>query len=81
MFSAPDRRQWDKLPAVYSLLLLLLSRFSHVQLGKLMDFSLPCSSAHGDSLSKNAGVGCHALLQGIFPTLMLRMTEGRRRRG
>ena len=27
-----------------------------------------CSSVHGDSLGKNLRVGCHALLQGIFPT-------------
>ena len=33
-----------------------------------MDCSLPSSSVHGDSPSKNIGVGCHALLQGIFPT-------------
>ena len=33
-----------------------------------MDYSLPGSSVHGDSPDKNAGVGCHALLQGIFPT-------------
>ena len=33
-----------------------------------MDYSLPGSSVHGDSLSKNTGVGCHALLQGIIPT-------------
>ena len=26
------------------------------------------SSVHGDSAGKNTGVGCHALLQGIFPT-------------
>ena len=26
------------------------------------------SSIHGDSPGKNTGVGCHALLQGIFPT-------------
>ena len=32
-----------------------------------MDSSLPGSSVLGDSLSKNTGVGCHALLQGIFP--------------
>ena len=32
-----------------------------------MDCSLPGSSAHGDSPGKNAGVGCHALLQGVFP--------------
>ena len=34
----------------------------------LMDYSLPGSSIHGDSPGKNTGVGCHALLQGIFPT-------------
>ena len=33
-----------------------------------MDCSPPGSSAHGHSPSKNTGVGCHALLQGIFPT-------------
>ena len=36
-----------------------------------MDCSLPASSLHGDSPGKNAGVGCHALLQGIFPTQRL----------
>ena len=30
--------------------------------------ALTGSSVHGDSPSKNIGVGCHALLQGIFPT-------------
>ena len=33
-----------------------------------MDRSPPGSSVHGDSPGKNTGVGCHALLQGIFPT-------------
>ena len=33
-----------------------------------MDCSQPGSSAHEDSPGKNTGVGCHALLQGIFPT-------------
>ena len=33
-----------------------------------MDSSWPVSSVHGDFPDKNAGVGCHALLQGIFPT-------------
>ena len=28
---------------------------------------MPHSSVHGDSPGKNTGVGCHALLQGIFP--------------
>jgi len=30
--------------------------------------SLPGTSVHGDSPGKTTGVGCHALLQGIFPT-------------
>ena len=33
-----------------------------------MDCSLPGFSVHGDSPDKNTGVGCHGLLQGIFPT-------------
>ena len=33
-----------------------------------MDCSPPGFSVHGDSPGKNTGVGCHALLQGIFPT-------------
>ena len=33
-----------------------------------MDCSLPDSSVYGDSPGKNTGVGCHFLLQGIFPT-------------
>ena len=32
------------------------------------DCSLPGSSVHGGSPGKNTGAGCHALLQGIFPT-------------
>ena len=33
-----------------------------------MDCSPPGSSVHVDSPGKNTGVGCHALLPGIFPT-------------
>ena len=33
-----------------------------------MDRSPPGSSVRGDSPGKNIGEGCHALLQGIFPT-------------
>ena len=33
-----------------------------------MDCSLLGSSVHGHSPGKNTGMGCHALLQGIFPT-------------
>ena len=41
---------------------------SHLTLCDPVDCSLPGSSVHGDSLGKNTGVGCHALLHGIFPT-------------
>ena len=37
-----------------------------------MDHSLPSSSVR-DSPGKNTGVGCHALLQGIFPTQRLNL--------
>ena len=33
-----------------------------------MDYSLPGASVRGFFSDKNAGVGCHALLQGIFLT-------------
>ena len=33
-----------------------------------MDCSLPGSSVHRDSPGQNTEAGCHALLQGIFPT-------------
>ena len=33
-----------------------------------MDCTPPGSFVHGNSLGKNTAVGCHALLQGIFPT-------------
>ena len=41
-----------------------------------MDGSPPGSSVHGDSPGKNIGVGCHALLQGIFPTQVSHMARG-----
>ena len=37
-------------------------------LWNLMDCSRLGSSVHRDPPGKNTGVGCHALLQGIFPT-------------
>ena len=40
---------------------------SCLTLCNLMDCSPPGSSVHGDSTGKNTGVGCHALLQEIFP--------------
>ena len=33
-----------------------------------MNYSSPGSSVHGIIQAKNSGVGCHAFLQGIFPT-------------
>ena len=42
---------------------------SHVQLFVTpMDCSPPWSSVHRDSPGQNTGLGCHALLQGLFPT-------------
>ena len=38
---------------------------------QLLDCIPPCSSIHGDSQGKNTGVGCHALLQRIFPVQAL----------
>ena len=43
----------------------MFSRFSHVQPYVLQPSMLLCP---WDSPGKNIGVGCHALLQGIFPT-------------
>ena len=48
----------------------MLSHFSHVQLCDPMDCNPPGSSVHEswDSPGRNTGAGCHALLQGTFPT-------------
>ena len=40
---------------------------SGLTLCKTIDCSKPSSSVHGNSPGKNTGVGCCALLQGIFP--------------
>ena len=48
--------------------MLCLAAQSCLSLCNLKDYSPPGSSVHGDSPDKNTGVGCHALLQGIFPT-------------
>ena len=45
------------------------SLHSYSTLCNPMDCSPPGSSVHRDSPSKNPEAGCHALLQGIFPTL------------
>ena len=41
---------------------------SYLTLCDPMDCSPPGSSVHEDSPGRNTGVGCHALLHGIFPT-------------
>ena len=46
----------------------VLSRSVMSTLWDPMDCCLPGSSVYGDSPGKNTGVGCHALLQGIFPS-------------
>ena len=45
----------------------LLSRLLGSNSYSPMYYSPPGSSVHGDSPDENAGMGCHALLQGIFP--------------
>ena len=40
-----------------------------------MDYSPPGFSAHGDSSGKYTGVGCCALLQGIFPDSVIEPTS------
>ena len=40
---------------------------------KPLDCSPPGSCVHGDSPGKNTGVGCHTLLQRIFPTQELNL--------
>ena len=44
------------------------SKTSVVSLCNPIDYNPPGSSVYGDSPGKNTEVGCHALLQGIFPT-------------
>ena len=53
---------------VASCTVLCLVVLSCLTLCDSMDCSPSGSSVHGDSPGKNTGVGCHALIQGIFPT-------------
>ena len=57
-----DREAWS------TAVLLCLVAQPCPTLCNLMNYSLPGSSVHGNSPGKNTGVGCHALLQGIFLT-------------
>ena len=53
---------WGALP------LCVCAHSSRVRLCNPRDCYLPGSLVHGDSPGRYTGVGCHALLQGIFPT-------------
>ena len=53
---------------IKSLVLCLVAQSCPTQSCDPMDCSPPGSSVPGDFPGKNTGVGCHALLQGIFPT-------------
>ena len=55
----------------------LLGHFSHVQHCNPMHGSppgFPGDPRHWDSPGKNTGVGCHVLLQGIYPMFLMSPT-------
>ena len=65
------RRGWQRmrwLDGITDLMDMYLVAQSCLTLCDPIDYSLPGFSVLGDSPGKNTGVGCHALLQGIFPT-------------
>ena len=64
--SPSDIRYWWCSNTDQTTVLCLVSQ-SCLTLCDPMDCSPPGSSVHGDSPGKDTGVGCHALLQGIFP--------------
>ena len=62
--------EWLSFMEGWDLLCAVAQSLSHVQnvICNLMECSPPGSSVHVDSPGKNTGVGCHSLLQRIFPT-------------
>ena len=62
-----DQRNHPSGPASEPIPVLCLVAQSSPSLCNPMDCSPPGSSVLGDSPSRNTGVGCHALLQGLFP--------------
>ena len=58
---------WKAPPSSFPLIMCLATQ-SCPTLCNPTDCNLPASSVRWDSQGKNTGVGCHALLQGIFPT-------------
>ena len=67
MYSNREPLSLKEIPAQHLFLLCLVTE-PCLTLCDSMDCSPPGSSVCGDSPSKNTRVGCHALLQGIFPT-------------
>ena len=65
---------WSCIPLIKKVSIINLYAFVHLvtqscpTLCDPMDCSPPGSSIHGDSPGKNSRVGCHVLLQEIFPT-------------
>ena len=64
--SLPTSPGWASFSAPATVL--CLAAQSCLNLCDPIDCSPPGSSVHGDSPGKNTRVGCHAILQGIFPT-------------
>ena len=58
---------WASIQHYFFMLLCLVDQLCPT-LCDSMDRSPPGSPVHGDSTGNNTGVGCHALLQRIFPT-------------
>ena len=66
---APNPSQHQMLDWIYSWFYLkVLVSQSCLSLWDAIDYSLPGSLCPWDFPSKHTGVGCHSLLQGIFPT-------------
>ena len=59
---------WEAPQSTMSCVVLFLVTQPYPTLCNPMDCSQPGFSVHGDSPGNNTWVGCHALLQGIFPT-------------
>ena len=67
-FACPQLNDLGLFHTVDYMPLLRLGAQSCLTLCNPTDCNPPGSSVHGDSPGQNTGVGCHALLQGIFPT-------------
>ena len=74
----PSSLYWNLKMKCILLPLLIVSKLkstSNPTLWDPMDCSQPGSSVHRDFPGKNTGLGCHFLLQGIFPTQGLNLVS------